>query len=147
MLLGYCLQHISNMNKGTFINGVLQIWPKIEPPSPSVTLKWLFHWQLSTECHTIQYPPPSPCATSFIDDPLLLRFSRPSPGTRNSRNDQVLRLNESSCAFSLDFCVFVSHFCLGTYTTNKSFIFAFTFMKYPSDHHPNGYTLRTSTDI
>ena len=44
-------------NKGAFINDVKQIWPKIDPPSPSVTLKWLFHWQLSTACHIIQYPP------------------------------------------------------------------------------------------
>ena len=32
-----------------------QIWPP--PPPPSVTLKWLFYLQVSTECHTIQHPP------------------------------------------------------------------------------------------
>ena len=34
---------------------------------PSVTLKWLFYWQLSTECQTIQYPPsPSPYLRDVI---------------------------------------------------------------------------------
>ena len=44
--------------KGAFINDITQIWPKIDPPPPSVTFKWLFHGLLSTECHKIQYPPP-----------------------------------------------------------------------------------------
>ena len=33
--------------------------PKFTPPtSPLFCIKWLFHWQLSTKCHTILYPPP-----------------------------------------------------------------------------------------
>ena len=38
--------------------------PKLTPRPPSIT--WLFHWQLSTECHTIQYPPPPTCVMSYI---------------------------------------------------------------------------------
>ena len=55
------------LGKGAFINDVTQIWPKIDPPPlPSVTLKWLLNWQLSTECHTLQYPPPSPYLRDVI---------------------------------------------------------------------------------
>ena len=51
------LYKILGVHLGAFINDVTQIWPKIDHPPPSVTLKWLFQWQLYTECHTIQYPP------------------------------------------------------------------------------------------
>ena len=45
--------------------------PKLTPPPPSVTLKWLFYLHLHTECHKITYPPPFTWVTSFMNGPLV----------------------------------------------------------------------------
>ena len=56
--------------KGAFINDVTQILRISDPSPPSVTLKWLFHLQLYSDCQKRVNPPlPPSCVTSFMNAP------------------------------------------------------------------------------
>ena len=64
--------HCQQRDKGSFINDVTQIWPKMTPPpSPSVTLKKLLYYlQLYIQLHKSSYP------LAYLLVVIYSRFSR-----------------------------------------------------------------------